>query len=85
MTREEAINAVGLELVEQAERDNCCLLNSTGWQGYSEFAGYSDYNENMERVVAIYYQPDEVLEEMRADGNTDFGGLTWEIDHYEVI
>lgn len=89
MTREEAINAVGLELVEQAERDNCdftChLTEGSKWRGYTEFAGFSDYNENMERVVAYYYQPDEVLEEMRADGNTDLGGLDWEIDHYEVI
>jgi hypothetical protein len=37
MTREEAINAVGLELVEQAERDNCDFTirstEGTEWQG----------------------------------------------------
>lgn len=56
MTREEAIKAVGLELVEEAER-----------------------------VEVYYYQPNEVLKKMAADGDTDLGGLDWEIDHYEII
>jgi hypothetical protein len=89
MTREEAIKAVGLELVEEAERDNCDYTNrvteGTEWQGYSEFAGFSSRNENGDMVVAYYYQPNEVLEKMAEDGDTDLGGLDWEIDHYEVI
>lgn len=89
MTREEAIKVVGLELVEQAERDDCDFTNHltehSEHRGYTEFAGYSDYNENMERVVAYYYQPNEVLKAMQEDGNTDLGGLDWEIDHYDVI
>lgn len=67
MTREEAIKAVGLELVEDAERDNCDFTNrvtdGTEWQGYTEFVGRSGENE---------------------DGDTDLGGLEWEIDHYEI-
>lgn len=89
MTREEAIKAVGLELVEQAESDNCVFTNHlterSKWRGYTEFAGYSNYNENMERVVAYYYQPNEVLDAMRADNNTDLDGLDWTIDHYDVL
>lgn len=89
MTREEAIKAVGLELVEQAERDNCDFTNrvtdGTEWQGFTEFSACSNYNENMDRVVVYYYQPNEVLEQMQKDGNTDLGGLDWEIDHYDVI
>jgi hypothetical protein len=85
MTREEAIKAVGLELVEQAESDNCVFINRDEKQGYTEFGGYSTYNENMERVVAYYYQPNEVLEAMQADNNTDLGGLDWTIDHYDVL
>jgi hypothetical protein len=39
----------------------------------------------MERVVAYYYQPNEVLDAMQADNNTDLGGLDWTIDHYDVL
>jgi hypothetical protein len=89
MTREEAIKAVGLELVEQAEHRDCdytChITDGSEWRGFTEFSACSDYNENMDRVVVYYYQPNEVLEEMRADGNTDLGGLDWEIDHYDVL
>lgn len=89
MTREEAIKAVGLELVEEAERDNCDFTNrvtdGTEWDGYTEFVGRSGENEDGERVEAYYYQPNEVLEKMAEDGDTDLGGLDWEIDHYEII
>ena len=68
MTREEAIKTVGLELVEEAERDNCDFTNrvtdGTEWDGYTEFVGRSGENE---------------------DGDTDLGGLDWEIDHYEIV
>ena len=89
MTREEANKAVGLELVEDAERDNCDFTNrvtdGTEWQGYTEFVGRSGENEKGERVEAYYYQPNEVLEKMAEDGDTDLGGLDWEIDHYEIV
>ena len=89
MTREEAIKAVGLKLVEQVERMNCDYTNrvtdGTEWDGYTEFSAVSDYNDNMDRVVAYYYQPNEILEKMAEDGDNDLGGLDWEIDHYDVI
>lgn len=89
MTREEAIKAVGLELVEDAECDNCDFTNrvtgGTEWDGYTEFVGRSCENEKGERVEAYYYQPNEVLEKMAEDGDTDLGGLDWEIDHYEIV
>ena len=84
MTREEAIKAVGLELVEQAEHENCectCrLTDGTEWDGYTEFSASSDYNENMDRVVVYYYQKTEDV-----SNTEDLGSLDWEIDHYEII
>ena len=84
MTREEAIETVGLELVEQAERENCectCrVTDGTEWNGYTEFSASSDLNENMDRVVVYYYQPTELVLETE-----DLGSLDWVIDHYEVI
>ena len=47
--------------------------------------GRSGENEDGERVEAYYYQPNEVLKKMAADGDTDLGGLDWEIDHYEIV
>ena len=89
MTREEAIKAVGLELVEGAERDNCDYTNrvtdGTEWDGYTEFSASSRYNEDMQRGVVYYYQPNDVLEKMMEDGDTDLGDLDWEIDHYEIV
>lgn len=89
MTREEAIKIAGLEYVEQAEKENCectCrVTEGTEWQGYTEFSACSDYNENMDRVVVYYYQPNEVLNQMQEDGNTDLGSLDWVIDHYDII
>jgi len=89
MERKEAIKAVGLELVEDAEHDNCDFTNrvtdGTEWDGYTEFVGRSGENEKGERVEVYYYQPNEVLKKMAEDGDTDLGGLGWEIDHYEII
>ena len=89
MTREEAIKAVGLELVEEAEHDNCeftsRVTDGTEWQGYSEFQGCSSRNENGDMVIAYYYQPNEVLKKMQEDEDTDLGSLDWEIDHYDVV
>lgn len=89
MTREEAIKAVGLKLVEQAEHMDCdytCrVTDGTEWDGYTEFSAASDYNDNMDRVIVYYYQPNDILEKMAENGDTDLGGLDWEIDHYEIV
>ena len=49
------------------------------------FVGRSGENEKGEHVEAYYYQPNEVLARMQEDGDTDLGGLDWEIDHYEIV
>lgn len=83
MTREEAIERMGLAMVEDAESDNCDftnrVTNGTEWDGFCEFAGYSEANEEGERVVAYYYQKNEDV-----DATEDLGSLTWTIDHYEI-
>lgn len=89
MTREEAIKIAGLEYVEQAEREacecTCRVTDGTEWNGYTEFSASSDYNENMDRVVVFYYQPNELVTVGEDEEAPDLGSLNWEIDHYEVI
>lgn len=83
MTREEAIKRMGLAMVESAEADSCDftnrVTNGTEWDGFCEFAGYSEPNEDGKRVVAYYYQKNEDV-----DATEDLGSLDWEIDHYEM-
>ena len=83
MTRQEAIEMFGIQIVEQAESDNCDFTNrvtdGTGWQGYTEFVGKSsDCNADGDYCYAYYYQKSEDV-----DSVEDLGILDWEIDHYD--
>lgn len=84
MTREEAIERVGVELVEDVEATACDFTNritdGTEWDGYVEFSASSRRNDEGDFVVAYYYQ-----KEQDVDSVEDLGSLDWEIDHYEIM
>lgn len=82
MTREQAIERVGIELVEAVEKENCDftnrITNGTEWQGYCEFS--ASLKNDLGTVVVYYYQKEEDV-----DATEDLGSLDWEIDHYDVV
>lgn len=84
MTREEAIKAVGLDLVIEAENKNCDYTNrvtdGTEWAGFTEFSAISSGNQDDQKVACYYYQKNEDVKY-----NEDLGALTWVVDHYEVF
>lgn len=84
LTREQAIEAAGLEAVEKVEAMNCDFNNRVQTDGDTavEFEACVDFidSEGAERsLTAYYYQEQEELDEVE-----DMGNLDWEIEGYEI-
>lgn len=84
LSREQAINAVGLHLVEQVESLNCEPTGRLIYPAFEpEHENMQEYTASVEndsaRITAYYFQKDEDLENC---DNT--GSLDWEIEYYEV-
>ena len=81
LTKKEAIEIAGTELVEAVEEVNCDFTNrvtdGTEWAGCTEFSATLE-NET-HKVTAYYFQDSDDL-----DGVEDLSDLSWEINHYEV-
>lgn len=79
LTKEEAIEIAGIEIIEAVEEVNCELIGTDehGWR-----AVFTAHIENeTHRVTAYYYQDSDTV---GIDGVEDLSDLEWEIDHYEV-
>lgn len=86
LTRAQVIEIVGLELVEELERENCDFTNRLQTDGddaveFSASVVFVDNEGNNRTLTAYYYQDPEDLEELE-DG--DLGSLNWEIEGYEI-
>lgn len=81
LTKEEAIEIAGTELVELVEYENCECTNSvTDGTEYHGFTLFSADVENETHRLTAYYVVD--TDEVNAVENLD--EINWEIDHYEV-
>lgn len=83
LTREEAINEVGLNFVEQAEAAPCDYSNRVTNDGTTEFCATvkagCDEDGFSRTITAVYFQDSE-----KADGCEDLDDLEWIVDHYTV-
>lgn len=84
MTREQAIDLVGLATVEKVEAMNCEMTNRAIDDGTVEFRAETDAGEDengySRTLEAYYYQDDN--EEFKAC--EDLSNLEWSINHYAV-
>lgn len=85
LTREQAIQAVGAELVEKLDSVNCDFTGRQQTDGDDtvEFSASIQVPENDERyttLIAYYYQPSQDIEDVE-----DLSNLRWTVAGYELI
>jgi len=83
LTREQAIERAGLELVEKVEGLNCDFTGRLQTDGdkaveFSAGTNFIDQDGYNRVLTAYYYQDPEDLDE------NDFDDLDWEISGYEI-
>lgn len=81
LTRNEAIEIAGTELIDAVEEVNCdftgCVTDGTEWTGYTQFSATTENDTH--RIVAYYFQDSDLLNDVE-----DLSDLDWSIDHYEI-
>lgn len=83
LTREQAINEVGKNAVEQVEASPCDYSNRVTNDGTVEFiatikAGKDE--DGFNRTISAYYLQDSEV----VDSCNDISDLNWTVDHYTV-
>ena len=88
LTREQAIEIVGVEAVAKVEQENCEFTNRVGYNGsiqgddeveFAASVSAEDKDGNDVSLIAYYYQDAKAVDENELDC------LDWEIRGYEVI
>ena len=84
LTREQAIEKVGLEAVKKAEAVNAEPTNGRLGDDWEFAVSVNAIAADGFPVIltAVYYQPQAALEVIGEDG--DMGALDWEVNHYTV-
>ena len=85
LSRQEAINIVGKEAVENVEKENCQFTNRVQTDGDTavEFMASVtavDREGNFCTLEAYYYQDEDVV-----NNTEDLSSLDWEIEGYEIV
>jgi len=92
MTKDQVVKIVGLQAVEEVERENCEPTNRVGYNGvtqgdslteWSAMVSCKDNDGDEVYLVAYYYTTNEQDEIIAETG--DGGSISWEIDGYEVV
>ena len=88
LTREQAIEIVGVDAVAKVDQENCEFTNRVGYNGstqgddeveFSASVRAEDKNGNDVSLIAYYYQDAKAVDKNELDC------LPWEIRGYEVI
>jgi hypothetical protein len=83
LSREQAINEVGLKFVEQVEAKNCDFSNRCTNDGTVEFIATVDAGQDedgFERTISAYYFHDSDV----VDACEDISDLSWDVEYYAV-
>lgn len=85
ISRKEAIEIVGLEMVEKVDKENCDFTNRIQTDGdtsveFSSSVQGEDLNGDDCTLVAYYYQDQDDIDE----AGDDLGNLDWEVEGYEI-
>lgn len=91
VTREEAIEKVGLKVVEEVESENC-EWHSGGGQAMGEYDTIQTWvarisiqnNPDWETIEAVYFVDDSDFFEEDGEAIEDLSNIHWEISHYEI-
>lgn len=91
VTRKEAIEKVGLEVVEKVEATNCEWSSGGGksfgehdttqtWKAYLPIKNNDEY----ESIYAVYLVEDSEFIGANGDPIDDLSNINWEISHYVI-
>lgn len=83
LTREQAIELAGIEIVNKLDYENCDYTNRVQTDGdtdveFSASIRFIDQEGTQRTLTAYYYQNQGTLDE------TDFDNLDWEINGYAI-
>lgn len=89
LTRDEAIKLAGIKAVEAVEAENCEPTNRVGFNGPCQGDDLTEWAasvtlDNGDTLTAYYYTDEDDEAEVEANGG-DWGGIDWEISHYEIM
>ena len=89
LTREQAIEIVGIDAVAKVEDESCDYTNRVGYNGscqgdeeveFADSVKAEDKDGNDVHLIAYYYQDAE-----KVDAEESLDGLVWTIHGYEVV
>ena len=92
LSRQQAIDLVGVQAVDAVERENCEPTNCVGYNGECQGDALTEWSASVEcqdadgdkvLLVAYYYTSNEQDRMIAETG--DGGSIDWEIEDYEVI
>lgn len=91
VTREEAIEKFGLEIVEEVEGLNCEWHNGGG-KAMGEYDTTQTWkaslpienNDEYERISAVYFVEDSEFIDSFGEPIEDLSNIDWQISHYEI-
>jgi hypothetical protein len=88
LTREQAIELVGIEAVEKVEAENCEPSNRVGFNGACQDDDLTEWSASVkvgDRVLTAYYYTDNEQDEAMAENDGDGSAIDWTIDHYSIV
>jgi len=82
LTREQAIEIVGVDVVEKLETENCEYSRNRNNSSIQEWTSHLKIDNECEfsRITAHYFVTDEEIKEAK----DDLSNIDWKINHYSV-
>lgn len=92
LTREQAIEKVGIKTVEAVEAENCEPTNRIGYNGACQGDALIEWSASVEfkdaegipRTITAYYYTDEDDEKIVEEAGGDWSYLSWNVAGYEI-
>lgn len=89
ITREQAIELVGLDAVERVDAEHCECTNIVGYNGacqgdeLTEWAADVDLPDDL--TIRAYYYTTNEQDQAMTDADGDGAAIDWEISGYEIF
>jgi len=88
LTREQAIEKVGIEAVEKVDAENCEPTNRVGFNGDCQGDDLTEWSASIkvgDSVLVAYYYTSNEQDQVMADYDGDGSAIDWTIDHYAIV
>lgn len=93
LSREQAIDQVGLDAVNNVERKNCAPTNRVGYNGEHQGDDLTEWrasvtckdNAGNDATLEVYYYTTNADDKVIADCDGDGSSIDWDIQGYEIV